>query len=59
MYKRQEFTGTPVKIVDTKIPGESVIVEGNIFNIEPREIKGEKYIVSFDITDKSDSTRCV
>ena len=44
----KEFTGTPVKIVDTKIPGESVIVEGNIFNIEP--------IVSFDITDKSDST---
>lgn len=52
----KEFTGTPVKIVDTKIPGESVIVEGNIFNIELREIKGEKYIVSFDITDKSDST---
>ena len=52
----KEFTGTPVKIVDTKIPGESVIVEGNIFNVEPREIKGEKYIVSFDITDKSDST---
>ncbi len=52
----KEFTGTPVKIVDTKIPEESVIVEGNIFNIEPREIKGEKYIVSFDITDKSDST---
>ena len=52
----KEFTGTPVKIVDTKIPGDSVIVEGNIFNIEPREIKGEKYIVSFDITDKSDST---
>lgn len=52
----KEFTGTPVKIVDTKILGESVIVEGNIFNIEPREIKGEKYIVSFDITDKSDST---
>ena len=52
----KEFTGTSVKIVDTKIPGESVIVEGNIFNIEPREIKGEKYIVSFDITDKSDST---
>ena len=52
----KEFTGTSVKIVDTKIPGESVIVEGNIFNIEPREIKGEKYIVSFDITDNSDST---
>lgn len=52
----KEFTGTSVKIVDTKIPGESVIVEGNIFNIEPREIKEEKYIVSFDITDKSDST---
>lgn len=52
----KEFTGTPVKITETKIPGESVIIEGSIFNIETREIKGEKYIVSFDITDKSDST---
>ncbi len=50
------FSGTPLKILDTKIAGEFVIVEGFIFNVEKREIKGEKYIVSFDITDKSDST---
>ena len=52
----KEFTGEAVKIQDTKIPGENVIIEGNIFNVEAREIKGEKYIVSFDITDKTDST---
>ncbi len=52
----KEFSGTVSKIYDTKIEGEKVIIEGNIFNIETREIKGEKYIVSFDITDLSDST---
>ncbi len=52
----KEIKGTHVKIIDTKVPGESVIIEGAIFNLEKREIKGEKYIVSFDITDKSDST---
>ncbi len=52
----KEFSGVSMKIVDTKIPGETVIIEGSVFNVETREIKGEKYIVSFDITDHSDST---
>lgn len=52
----KDISGSPAKIIDTKIVGETVIVEGSIYNIEPREIKGEKYIVSFDITDLSDST---
>ena len=52
----KEINGTNQKIIDTKIPGETVIIEGSIYNIEPREIRGEKYIVSFDITDLSDST---
>ena len=52
----KEINGSPMKIVDTKIPGETVIIEGAVFNVESREIKGEKYIVSFDITDRSDST---
>ena len=52
----KDFSGTVSKIYDTKIEGEKVIIEGNIFNVETREIKGEKYIVSFDITDLSDST---
>ncbi|MBR4015707.1 MAG: PolC-type DNA polymerase III [Anaerotignum sp.] len=52
----KEFRGNVSKIIDTKIPGENVVVEGSIYNIEPREIKGEKYIVSFDITDFTDST---
>lgn len=52
----KEFSGTVTKIYDSKIEGEKVIVEGNIFNVETREIKGEKYIVSFDMTDMTDST---
>lgn len=52
----KEINGTNQKIIDTKNLGENVIIEGSIYNIEPREIRGEKYIVSFDITDLSDST---
>lgn len=52
----KEFNGTVSKIYDSKIEGEKVIIEGNLFHVETREIKGEKYIVSFDITDLSDST---
>lgn len=52
----KEFNGAVSKIYDSKIEGEKVIIEGNLFHIETREIKGEKYIVSFDITDLSDST---
>ncbi len=52
----KECNGSVSKIVDTKIVGENVTIEGNIFNVESREIKGDKYIVSFDMTDLSDST---
>ncbi|MBQ3615516.1 MAG: PHP domain-containing protein, partial [Anaerotignum sp.] len=52
----KEINGNNSKIIDTKIVGEAVIVEGSIYNVETKEIKGEKYIVSFDITDLSDST---
>jgi len=52
----KEINGNHVKIIDTKIEGEAVIIEGSIYNVETKEIKGEKYIVSFDITDLSDST---
>lgn len=52
----KEFSGEITKIVNTKTDGEKVIIEGDVFNVEEREIKGDKYIVSFDITDGSDST---
>ena len=52
----KEISGNISKIIDTKIEGEKVIIEGEIFNLDAREIKGEKYVVSFDITDYSDST---
>lgn len=46
----------PVPIKDSKEQGDFTTILGHIFNVEKREIKGEKYIVSFDIYDKSDST---
>lgn len=52
----KEITGNPIKISETKIEGEKVLIEGRVFNMEPREIKGGRYIVSFDITDFTDST---
>lgn len=51
----KEINGANQKIMIRKFSGK-VIIEGSIYNIEPREIRGEKYIVSFDITDLSDST---
>lgn len=50
------FSGEQSRIIDAKIEGERVIIQGHIFNIEPKEIKGDRYIVAFDITDHSDST---
>ncbi len=41
----KECNGSVSKIVDTKIVGENVTIEGNIFNVESREIKGDKYIL--------------
>ncbi len=52
----REIQGSVVKIKETKTENEKVVIEGRVFNTEPREIKGERYIVSFDITDGSDST---
>ena len=46
----------PIKIKNTRTEGEKVVIQGEILNIEDREIYGDRYIVSFDITDGSDST---
>ncbi len=52
----KEITGNIVKIKDSKQEGEKVIIEGRVFNMDKREIKGERYLVSFNITDFTDST---
>ncbi len=53
----KECVGNRIPIVESKVTGETVVIEGTIFNVESRELKsGDKYIVSFDITDKTDST---
>lgn len=40
----KEINGANQKIIDTKILGENVIIEGSIYNIEPREIRGENIL---------------
>ncbi|MBS4960947.1 MAG: PolC-type DNA polymerase III, partial [Clostridiales bacterium] len=52
----KEIKGDVERIINTKVEGETVVIQGYVFNVEPKEIKGGKYIVTFDITDKSDST---
>ena len=52
----REISGNVVKISETRAEGEKVIIEGSVFNMETREIKGGRLIVSFDITDFTDST---
>ncbi len=52
----KEISESVSKISETKNEGEKVVVEGRIFNVDAREIKGGRYIVSFDITDFTDST---
>lgn len=53
----KEITEKSIKIINSKIEGEKVIIEGNIFNVDKHELKNsDKYIVAFDISDLSDST---
>ena len=52
----REFSGSVTKITDAKTEGEKIVIEGSVFNMETREIKGGRYIVSFNITDFTDST---
>ena len=52
----KEISGSSMKIIDTKVEGEKVIIEGHVFQVDAREIKGGRYVVSFDITDLTDST---
>lgn len=46
----------PIKEIQDEI-GE-VVIDGMIRNVESREIKGEKQIVTFAITDYTDTIVC-
>ncbi len=52
----KEIKGDITKILNAKSESEKVIIEGSVFNMISREIKGGRLIVSFDITDFTDST---
>lgn len=45
----------PVKIVDVKLETGSCVVEGKIFNFETRDIRNNKTLVTFNISDKTNS----
>lgn len=50
------FKGKSRAILEVELEeNPSVIIEGYVFHVEAREIKNEQYIVSFDITDFTDS----
>jgi DNA polymerase-3 subunit alpha (Gram-positive type) len=49
------FGGDPVALADLGEDSGNVVVEGKVFDIEKREIKGGKVIYCMDITDYSSS----
>ena len=51
-----EGTKTPIRDIQDEI-GE-VIVDGQILGVESREIKGEKLLIMFGVTDFTDSIMC-
>ena len=51
----KEFRGETTKIHDAKTEGEKIIIEGSVFNFEKRDIKGGRLLITFNITDYSDS----
>ncbi len=54
--KKYNKNQPPVKISNSKTVDAFVTIKGYIFNVNAREIRGERYIVSFDIYDGDDST---
>ena len=51
----KRIQGEKIRINEVTPESGSVIVEGELLSIEEREIKGERYILSCDITDLSNS----
>ncbi|ABR48830.1 DNA polymerase III, alpha subunit [Alkaliphilus metalliredigens QYMF] len=51
----RKFSGEIIKLTDLKNELGTVIVEGEVFNLECRELKGGKKLLSLQITDYSNS----
>ncbi|MEA4815843.1 MAG: PolC-type DNA polymerase III [Lachnospiraceae bacterium] len=52
----KEINSAVISISEAGTEGERVVIKGYIFNLAAVSIKDERYIVSFDITDLTDST---
>lgn len=48
--------GEPIDISEINLQTGSCVIKGEIFDIDSKEIRGNKLIVTFYITDKKDST---
>lgn len=53
-----DFSGTPISIHNLEDGMGEVIITGKIFAFEKRQTKNGKYIILFNITDKTDSISC-
>ena len=51
----KELTGVLTRLSEQLETDDEIVIEGIIFGIETRETKTGKYIVSFDMTDKTSS----
>ena len=45
----------PTPIADSLREGERAVIEGCMFNMDTRELKNGKFLITFDISDKTDS----
>jgi len=56
--KGKPFDGNPIKIKDVVEGQKSVIIEGEVFEENERELKNGTFLFTFYITDRSDSLNC-
>ncbi len=53
-----KIKGQPVKMADVKLDSGRVIIEGDVFSVESREIQERKaWVLSFDMTDNTSSLK--
>ena len=52
----KDINSPAMDISEARTDGEKAVVRGYVFNVDVFGIKGDRYIVSFDMTDFTDST---
>ncbi|MDO5717536.1 MAG: PolC-type DNA polymerase III [Tissierellia bacterium] len=57
-YIGKKIKGDPIPISSLNQDSYLITIKGRVFDINTREIKGDKYIVNFHINDDSGATTC-